>query len=84
MLNLSNLRVLLSQIVSPSTVHTAVLFSPEGQLMSFASDPPRSKDEIRVIVGLCGEIWQETKEHGIGMVDSEVRTTCSDAFDWLV
>lgn len=73
MLNLSNLRILLSQVTAPATLHTAVLFTPSGQLVSFASDPPRSKDEIRVIVGLGAEIWQETKEHGTGMVDSEVR-----------
>jgi len=72
MLNLSNLRTLLSQVISPATLHTAVLFTPSGQLVSFASNPLRSKDEIRVIVGLGGEIWQETKEHGIGMVDSEI------------
>lgn len=72
MLNLTNLRVLLAQALSPSAIHSAVLFTPEGQLVSFVSDPPRSKDEIRVIVGLGGEIWQETKEHGLGMVDSEV------------
>ena len=72
MLNLANLRSLLAQIISPFALHTAVLFTPEGQLVSFVADPPRSKDEIRVVVGLGGEIWQETKEHGIGMVDSEV------------
>ncbi|GJE86273.1 hypothetical protein PsYK624_023530 [Phanerochaete sordida] len=72
MLNLSNLRGLLSQVVSPASLHTAVLFTPSGQLVSFASSPLRSKDEIRVIVGLGGEIWQETKEQGIGMVDSEI------------
>ncbi|KIP11734.1 hypothetical protein PHLGIDRAFT_83016 [Phlebiopsis gigantea 11061_1 CR5-6] len=72
MLNLTNLRVLLAQALSPSTLHSAVLFTPEGQLVSFVSDPPRSKDEIRVIVGMSGEIWQETKEHGLGMVDSEI------------
>jgi hypothetical protein len=73
MLNLTNLRVLLSQILSPAVLHTAVLFTPEGQLVSFASDPPRSKDEIRVAIGLSVETWRETKRHGIGMVDSEVR-----------
>ena len=80
MLNLTNLRVLLTQILSPSTLHTAVLFTPEGQLVSFVADPPRSKDEIRVIVGLGGEIWQETKDHGVGMVDSEV----SNCVQWCL
>ncbi len=73
MLNLTNLRTLLLQVLSLPALHTAILFTPEGQLVSFASDSSRSKDEIRVVVGLSGEIWQETKEQGIGMVDSEVR-----------
>lgn len=72
MLNLSNLRSLLLQVLSLPKLHTAVLFTPEGQLVSYASDPARSKDEIRVVVGLSGEIWQETKQQGIGMVESEV------------
>lgn len=72
MLNLSNLRILLSQVLTPVALHTAVLFTPSGQLVSFASNPVRSKDEVRVIVGLGSEVWQETKEQGIGMVDSEI------------
>ncbi|PSS29705.1 hypothetical protein PHLCEN_2v2853 [Hermanssonia centrifuga] len=72
MLNLTNLRTLLLQVLSLPALHTAILFTPEGQLVSFASDSSRSKDEIRVVVGLSGEIWQETKEQGIGMVDSEL------------
>ena len=73
MLNLSNLRSLLLQVLSLPSLHTAVLFTPEGHLVSYASDPSRPKDEVRVVVGLSGDIWQETKEHGIGMVESEVR-----------
>ena len=34
MLNLTNLRTLLAQILSPSALHTAVLFTPEGQLQA--------------------------------------------------
>jgi len=40
--------------------------------VSYASDPSRPKDEIRVVVGISGEIWQEMKQQGIGMVDSEL------------
>lgn len=76
MLNLTNLRHLLLQVLTPGGIHTATLLTPEGQLVSFASDPPRSKDELRVIVGLSSEIWQETREQGIGMADSEVRGIC--------
>lgn len=70
MLVLSSLHNLLSQVLSLPSLHTAVLFTPEGQLVSYAS--ARSKDEIRVVVGISGEIWQETKQQGIGMVDSEL------------
>ena len=72
MFNLSNLRSLLLQVLSLPSLHTAVLFTPEGQLVSYAADPHKSKDHVRVVVGLSTEIWQETKEQGIGMVDSEV------------
>ena len=71
MLNLSNLRNLLSQVLSP-TLHAAVLFTPEGQLVSYAAGPYISKDEIRVVVGLGGELWQESREEGMGQLDSEV------------
>lgn len=71
MLNLSNLRKLLSQVLSPS-LHTAVLFTPEGQLVSYAASPYTSKDEVRVLVGLSGELWQESREDGMGQLDSEV------------
>ena len=72
MLLLSSLHNLLHQVLSLPELHTAVLFTPEGQLVSYASDSSKPKDEIRVLVGVSGEVWQETKQHGIGMVDSEV------------
>ncbi|CCM03759.1 uncharacterized protein FIBRA_05905 [Fibroporia radiculosa] len=72
MLNLANLRALLSQVLSFPDLHTVVLFTPEGHLVSFAADAYKPKDDVRVIVGLSGEVWQETKGHGIGMVDSEL------------
>jgi len=75
MLLLSSLHNLLQQVLSLPELHTAVLFTPEGQLVSYASDSSKPKDEIRVFVGVSGEIWQETKQHGIGMVDSEVWDT---------
>jgi len=74
MLVLSTLHNLLSQTLSLPDLHTAVLLTTEGQLVSFASHPSRSKDEILVAVGLSGEVWQETREQGYGMVDSEVST----------
>lgn len=72
MLVLSTLHSLLSQVITPGKLHTAVLLTPTGELVSAASKPQRPKDEVRVIVGLSGEVWRETKDQGIGMVDSEV------------
>ncbi|KAJ7755061.1 hypothetical protein DFH07DRAFT_903996 [Mycena maculata] len=73
MLVLSRLQDSLRSILSPPGLHTVVLLTPAGQLVSFASYASRSKDEIRVIAGLSGEVWSETAEMGAGMVDSEVR-----------
>lgn len=70
---LSILHSLLSQVLAPPHLHTAVLFTTSGELVSATSEPLRPKDEIRIVVGLSGEVWQETKEQGYGMVDSEVR-----------
>ncbi|KDR85618.1 hypothetical protein GALMADRAFT_234587 [Galerina marginata CBS 339.88] len=72
MLMLSTLHTLLSQVLSSPNLHTAVLLTPSGELVSSASEPARPKDEVRIIVGLCGEVWQETREQGCGMVDSEL------------
>ncbi|KAJ7606795.1 hypothetical protein FB45DRAFT_982211 [Roridomyces roridus] len=72
MLVLSRLQNSLSQILEPPELHTAVLLSPSGQLISFVSYPSRSKDEIRVIAGLSGEVWQETQHTGPGMVEGEM------------
>ncbi|KAF9055897.1 hypothetical protein BJ165DRAFT_1429339 [Panaeolus papilionaceus] len=72
MLMLSMLHSLLSKVLSPPHLHTAVLLTPTGDLVSAASSPARPKDEVRVLVGLSSEVWQETKEQGYGMVDSEL------------
>ncbi|KAJ6520250.1 hypothetical protein C8R45DRAFT_54217 [Mycena sanguinolenta] len=75
MLVLSRLQASLAQILAPPALHTAVLLTPAGQLVSFASrfsafaspdgvDAGRTKDEIRVIAGLSGEVWQETWRDG--------------------
>ena len=74
MLNLVNLRTLLSKVLSPPTLHTVALFTPEGELICCETDAYKTKDRVRVIVGLSTEVWQETKEQNdMGMVDSEVR-----------
>ena len=72
MLVLSSLNKLLGQVLSPPNIHTVVLFTTNGELVSFASsNPTYSKDDVLVLVGLGTEIWSETREDGEGMVDSE-------------
>ena len=77
MLNLVNLRTLLSKVLDPPTLHTVALFTPEGELICCETGPYKTKDHVRVIVGLSTEVWQETKEENAGMVDSEVRLRCA-------
>lgn len=74
MLVLATLHRLLSQVISSPGLHTAALFTPNGQLVSYACDSTRSKDDVRLVVGLSSEIWLEVADQGIGMVDSEVST----------
>ena len=73
---LSTLNTLLAQLLSLPELHTALLLSPEGQLISVASDPSRPKDKARVVAGVSSEIWQETREQGYGTVESEVSSDC--------
>ncbi|KAI0361093.1 hypothetical protein OH77DRAFT_393586 [Trametes cingulata] len=72
MLNLANLRTLLSRALAPPNLHTVALFTPEGELVCYASDPSKTKDHVRVLVGLSTETWQETREQHVGRVDSEL------------
>jgi hypothetical protein len=74
---LSTLHQLLAQLLVLPELHTAILLTPEGQLISVASDISRSKDQARIVAGVSGEVWQETQEQGHGMVESEV---CSRKF----
>lgn len=73
MLHLSGLNGILSQVLKPPGLHTAILLTTAGQLVSVATDPNRSKDDIYVVAGLSGEIWQETRLQEPGTVNSEVR-----------
>lgn len=70
MLALSALPKLLAQVLSPPTLHTAVLCSTSGSLIAYSAKPVRPKDDVRVLVGLASQVWSETKDEG--MVDSEV------------
>lgn len=70
---LSTLHNLLTQMLSLPELHTAILLTIEGQLISVASDPSRPKDKARILAGVSGEIYQETRDQGFGMVESEVR-----------
>jgi len=69
---LSTLHSLLVQLLALPELHTAMLLTPEGQLISVASDPSRPKDKARIVAGVSGEVWQETREQGYGMVESEL------------
>lgn len=69
---LSTLHNLLTQMLALPELHTAILLTTEGQLISVASDPSRPKDKARILAGVSGEIYQETKDQGFGMVESEV------------
>ncbi|KAH9969174.1 hypothetical protein BC827DRAFT_1168242 [Russula dissimulans] len=72
MLVLATLHRVLSQVICSPGLHTAALFTPKGQLVSYACDSTRSKDDVRLVVGLSSEIWLEVADQGIGMVDSEL------------
>ncbi|KAF8480983.1 hypothetical protein DFH94DRAFT_737193 [Russula ochroleuca] len=72
MLVLATLHRLLSQVISSPGLHTAALLTPNGQLVSYACDSTRSKDDVRLVVGLSSEIWLEVADQGMGMVDSEL------------
>ncbi|KAF8414680.1 hypothetical protein L210DRAFT_3434146 [Boletus edulis BED1] len=79
MLVLPALHTYLSQLLSPPSIHTALLLTPEGALVSYASQtsaerPARqkSKDDIRIIAGLGAEVWAETRDEEEGMVESEL------------
>lgn len=72
MLVLSSFNKLLSHVLAPPTLHTAVIFSPSGELIAFESSRARPKDDVRVLVGVASDIWAETRDDGEGMVESEV------------
>jgi len=69
---LSTLHNLLVQLLALPELHTAMLLTPEGQLISVAADPSRPKDKARIVAGVSGEVWQETRDQGHGMVESEL------------
>ncbi|KAK7465272.1 hypothetical protein VKT23_005251 [Stygiomarasmius scandens] len=72
MLALSTLHTLLSQVLSLPDLHTAILHTPGGQLVSFASDPSKSKDDIHLVVGVSWKIWQENAGQGCVTDESEL------------
>ncbi|KAI0334454.1 hypothetical protein GY45DRAFT_1270200 [Cubamyces sp. BRFM 1775] len=72
MFNLANLRTLLSRVLLPPELHTVALFTPEGELVCYASEPSRTKDHVRVLVGLSTETWQEERDQKVGMVECEL------------
>lgn len=73
MLNLISLRKGLSSVLSPSRMHTAILFTTSGDLIAHATNnTSMSKEQLRVLVGLATEIWFETSEDDMSMAESEI------------
>ncbi|KAJ3815598.1 isoprenoid synthase domain-containing protein [Lentinula aff. lateritia] len=64
MLKLSTLHTYLNQVLDLPDLHTAILLTPTGQLISYASDPSRSKEDVRSVVGLSGDSFLEVEEQG--------------------
>ncbi|KAI0035136.1 isoprenoid synthase domain-containing protein [Vararia minispora EC-137] len=69
MLVLSTLHKLLSQALS-SDLPTAALLTPSGQLVACAYSHDRTKDDVRVVVGLAGEVWAEVRD--VAAAESEL------------
>jgi hypothetical protein len=76
MLVLSVLQQRLLQTLQPPKLHTAVLFTPAGQLISAATDTSRPKDDIFLIVSTGVEAWQESKDQDHAMIEIEVQNGC--------
>jgi hypothetical protein len=64
MLVLSTLHDLLTQLLAPSTLHTATILTPAGQLVSYAAVPGRSKDSVRVLAAVGAQAWQTSPGEG--------------------
>jgi len=55
-------------------LHTALLFTPSGTIVAHATDTAtRSKDQLRILIGLASEVWLEVSNDDMVMVESEVR-----------
>lgn len=75
MLVLATFRRLLSQVLtSPDDIHTAVLTTPTGNLVSYSSlrEVDKTKSEIRTVIGLACEIWGEDGKEDSVMAETEV------------
>ena len=70
MLVLSTLHKLLAQALARD-VGLAALLTPSGQLVACAYADGRSKDDVRVVVGLASEMWAEVR--ATAAAESEVR-----------
>jgi hypothetical protein len=74
MLVLSTLQNVLTQVVEQSSeIHIAALLTNGGHLISCACDKGWTKDDVRVVVGISCEAWQETRQESIGKLESGVR-----------
>ncbi|KIK70498.1 hypothetical protein GYMLUDRAFT_253872 [Collybiopsis luxurians FD-317 M1] len=69
MLKLSTLHTYLSQVLDLPDLHTAILLTPAGQLISYASDPSHSKEDVRLVVGLGAGSFLEVEEQGFATLE---------------
>ncbi|OAX35653.1 hypothetical protein K503DRAFT_669439, partial [Rhizopogon vinicolor AM-OR11-026] len=82
MLNLPALHSYLTQLLSPTDmIHTALLLTPEGAVVSGSPQPTCSqpcKDNVWILAGLSAELWAETRGEGdltgmeTGMAESDL------------
>lgn len=77
MLVLATFQKLLTQVLSPPNIHTVVLSSLNGHLISYVSSRKveDTKDEIRMIVGLAWEVWNESR---VGLGEGSSRRDGAD------
>ncbi|KAF8508028.1 hypothetical protein BU17DRAFT_100057 [Hysterangium stoloniferum] len=73
MLNLKELSKVLSSVIAPPRLHTAVLCTPSGDLISHAGVKDATyRDRLRVLVAVATELWREINDEDIGMAEGEL------------
>ncbi|KAF8508023.1 hypothetical protein BU17DRAFT_70937 [Hysterangium stoloniferum] len=76
MLNLKELSKVLSSLLHLPRLHTAVLCTPSGDLISHAGVKDATyRDRLRVLVAVATELWREINDEDIGMAEGESFST---------